>query len=87
MKCPNIDCKGELTYEERHFNALADAIERLDVYNMKGLVAGVEFTRNVVSKRHLVVHLGDLFASVNPHFNREKWEKACGAGAEARKVY
>jgi len=68
-------------------HCVAEVIAGLDVYDLAVSIPGYQANRKCVNKRHLVVHIGDLFAAFDPGFDRQAFEEACGEGAEPGKVY
>jgi len=85
----------DLMFHPRQYRAIAEIINRLDMYDHErdfyqephSRLMHIQTVVRVISKRHLVVHLGDLFALDNHAFNREEFEAACGEGAEPGEVY
>lgn len=69
------------------FFCIAEVIAGLDVYEQEVDIPGYYIKRKAVNKRHLAVHLGDLFSLMYPDFDRQAFEEACGEGAGPGKVY
>lgn len=64
--------------------ALANVIDRLDVFVKHVNLTGHRRPIRLVNKCHLVTHLADLFCLDNPTFDREAFYDACGLEQEER---
>lgn len=69
--------------------AIAEVIDRLDVYNHDMTLRYEHRTEpprrvRVVNKCHLVTHLADILSIGDPTFDREEFYDACGLAQEER---
>lgn len=75
---------GELFFNAKQYRAIAEVIDRLDVYVKHVNLTGHHRPLRLVNKCHLVTHLADLFACDNLAFDREAFYDACGLTQEER---
>lgn len=64
--------------------ALANVIDRLDVFVKHVNLTGHHRPLLLVNKTHLVTHLADIFSVGDPTFHREAFYDACGLTQEER---
>jgi len=79
-----VDDMGLLTLNAFQRAAIAEVIDKLEVYKRVTNIPGYYREREVVNKTHLVTHLADIFSIGDPTFHREAFYDACGLGEEER---
>ena len=76
--------EGDLMFHPRQYRAIAETIDRLDVYARCVNLTGHHRPLRLVNKCHLVTHLADIFSAGDPTFHREAFYDACGLTQEER---
>ena len=64
--------------------AIANVVDRLDVYAKCVNLTGHHRPLRLVNKCHLVTHLADIFSIGDPTFDREAFYDTCGLLQEER---